>query len=133
MSQPGIDPLQQQTDAQALQQKQAELMRLQQQLAKRTPAQAVSTQGGAPREVFAALRKAMALQEVEVVSLKALPDEAPIKPPGVVSAASAAEAVDVPAEAASDAGIGCAAPRQRLNRRCFAIGLNCVWRVLWPR
>ena len=98
LSQPGIDPLQQQTDAQALQQKQAELMRLQQQLAKRTPAQAVSTQGGAPREVFAALRKAMALQEVEVVSLKALPDGGAHQTTGVVSAASAAEAVDVPAK-----------------------------------
>ncbi|HEX5311623.1 hypothetical protein [Aquabacterium sp.] len=104
LTQPGIDPLQQQTDAMALQQKQAELMRLQQVLAKRTPAQAVSTQGGSPREVFAALRKAMALQEVEVVSLKALPDDAPIKPPVAAAAASTAEVVDVPAEAASDAG-----------------------------
>lgn len=119
LSQPGIDPLQQQTDAQALQQKQAELMRLQQQLAKRTPAQAVSTQGGAPREVFAALRKAMALQEVEVVSLKALPDEAPIKPPGVVSAASAAEAVDVPAEAASDAGTAAPPPAPAPEPKVF--------------
>ncbi len=103
LTQPGIDPLQQQTDAMALQQKQAELMRLQQVLAKRTPAQAVSTQGGSPRDVFAALRKAMALQEVEVVSLKALPDDAPIKPPVAAAAASTAEVVDVPAEAASDA------------------------------
>lgn len=108
-SQPGIDPLQQQNDEQALHNKQAELAKLQQTLAQRTPMQAVTTQGGAPRDVFAALRKAMALQEVEVVSLKALPDEAPVKPP-VQSGAPSAPAEPPPAaEAASDATAASAA------------------------
>lgn len=101
-SQPGIDPLQQQNDAQELQKKQAELAKLQQTLAKLAPMQAVSTQGGSPRDVFAALRKAMALEEVEVVSLKALPDEAPIKPPTHADAANVAPEAAPVATAASD-------------------------------
>lgn len=102
-SQPGADPLQQQNDAQALQSKQAELAKLQQTLAQRAPMQAMSTQGGAPRDVFAALRKAMALQEVEVVALKALPDEPPVKPPTAADAASAPAEAPPVADAASDA------------------------------
>lgn len=102
-SQPGVDPLQQQNDAQALIAKQAELAKLQQTLAHRTPMQALSTQGGAPRDVFAALRKAMALQEVEVVALKALPDEPPVKPPTHEDAASVAAEAPPVADAASDA------------------------------
>lgn len=105
-SQQGVDPLQQQTDVQELKNKQAELAKLQQTMAQRAPIQAVSTQGGSSRDVFAALRKAMALQEVEVVSLKALPDEAPIKPPTHADAASAATAETAPpAEGASAAEV----------------------------
>ena len=102
-SQPGADPLQQQNDALALQSKQAELAKLQQTLSQRAPMQAVSTQSGSPRDVFAALRKAMALQEVEVVSLQALPDEPPVKPPTHADAASAPVEAAPVADAASDA------------------------------
>ncbi len=101
-SQPGADPLQQQNDAQALQSKQAELAKLQQTLSQRAPMQAMSTQSGSPRDVFASLRKAMALQEVEVVSLQALPDEPPVKPP------THADVASTPSEAppVDDAGSG---------------------------
>lgn len=112
-SQPGSDPLQQQNDAQALQGKQAELAKLQQTLAQRTPMQAMSTQGGAPRDVFAALRKAMALQEVEVVSLKALPDEAPVKPPTHADTTNTAEAppvAAVPSDASASDGASAPTP-----------------------
>lgn len=104
-SQPGSDPLQQQNEAQALQSKQAELAKLQQTLAQRAPMQAVSTLSGSPREVFAALRKAMALQEVEVVSLQALPDEPPVKPPSHAEAASAPTETAPVSDAASDAAV----------------------------
>ncbi|MGE5452278.1 MAG: hypothetical protein ACM3VZ_10620 [Acidobacteriota bacterium] len=101
-SQPGSDPLQQQNEAQALQSKQAELAQLQQTLSQRTPLQAVSAQGGAPRDVFAVFRKAMALQEVEVVALQALPDEPPVKPPTHADVASAPVEAAPVADAASD-------------------------------
>ncbi|MDE1997395.1 MAG: hypothetical protein KGN37_00775 [Burkholderiales bacterium] len=107
LSQPGLDPLEQQTAAQELQRKQDELAKLQQQVSHRAPIRDYTVQGAAPREVFASLRKAMALQEVEVVSLKALPDEAPVKPPMPSSAASASDGGDQAAAAdpaASDAG-----------------------------
>lgn len=105
LSQPGLDPLEQQTAAEDLQRKQDELAKLQQKVSHRAPIRDYTVQGATPREVFASLRKAMALQEVEVVSLRALPDEAPVKPPMPSNAASApdddqAAAVD---PAASDA------------------------------
>ncbi|HET8869216.1 MAG TPA: hypothetical protein VFM48_02110 [Aquabacterium sp.] len=105
LSQPGQDPLEQQTAELELQKKQSELAKLQQQVSHRAPIRDFSVQGASPREVFASLRKAMALQEVEVISLKAQPDEAPVKPPVASSAVPASEtqanAADVPADAAS--------------------------------
>ncbi|HET8693378.1 MAG TPA: hypothetical protein VFM33_01770 [Aquabacterium sp.] len=89
LSQPGLDPLEQQTAAEELQRKQEELAKLQLKVSHRAPIRDYTVQGATPREVFASLRKAMALQEVEVVSLNALPDEAPVKPPMPSSAASA--------------------------------------------
>lgn len=101
-SQPGQDPLQEQNDRLALEKKQAELQKLQQVLAGRSPLESNSTEAGSPREVFAALRQAMALQEVEVVSLKALPDSEPIKAPDAVPAAATEPDATAVAEAASE-------------------------------
>ena len=97
----GSDPLQAQNDQLALGKKQEELAKLQKTLAGRTPVQAASTQTGSARDAFAALRKAMALQEVEVVALKALPDDAPIKAPDTAQAAAADSSASAVADAAS--------------------------------
>lgn len=107
-SQPGHDPLQAQQDEMALQKQQAELARLQAELAKRTPVQSVSTDGGSPRDVFAALRRAMALQQIEVIGMKAIPADAALKPPSSEPDVTQDAAQDVQAavEAASEALMG---------------------------
>lgn len=109
-SQPGLDPLQAQQDQAAMEKQQAELARLQAELAKRTPVQSVSTDGGSPRDVFAALRQAMALQQVEVIGLKAIPADSAMKTKQSDSAAELDPAQDVQAavDAASEALLGSA-------------------------
>lgn len=98
-AQPSADPLQAQQDADALANKQAELASLQKKLVERKPMEAVSVDGGSPRQAFESLRKAMALELVEIVALKALPGEEAIKAP---TAANASDAVPAD-EPASDA------------------------------
>lgn len=102
-SQPGQDPLQEQNDRLALEKKQAELHKLQETLAGRLPVQSNSVEIGSPRDVFAALRKAMALQEVEVISLKALADAEPIKAPEKTPATPVESDAAAVADAASAA------------------------------
>lgn len=101
----GADPLQLQNEQMDLEKKRAKLAKLQQELAQRPAVQAGAGQSGTPREVFASLRKAMALQEVEVVTLKALPDEAPVKTPAPTPTApvAVADAASAVADAASQA------------------------------
>ena len=107
-SQPGLDPLQAQQDQIAMQKQQAELTRLQAELAKRTPVQSVSTDGGSPRDVFAALRQAMALQQIEVIGLKAIPADAAMKPhqADATPEPDATQDVQAAVEAASEALMG---------------------------
>lgn len=95
------DPLQQQTAQTELDQKRAELARLQ------PKAQAASAQTTvSPQVAFAALRQTLSLQHVEVVSLRALPEEEPLEvaaPASQASPVAEGDAVPAPAEAASAA------------------------------
>lgn len=95
-SQPEADPAMAQQEALTLAKQQQELARLQAELARRSPVQTISTDGAAPKDVFATLKQALALKQVAIIGLKAIPAEEPVSTkPAETSSDEAAVAEDV--------------------------------------
>lgn len=107
-SQPEADPVLAQQEALTLAKQQEELARLQAELARRAPVQTISAEGAAPREVFASLKRAMALQQVDIVGLKAIPADEPVnaKPHETEAEAGSEEVPSAESEHAASAPDG---------------------------